>query len=215
MTSIFGAFVAGWQVEQAMIAHLREWMPDYLPHYYRAAQTVLDRSLPPFPLPRSYTTVPREPDRWKEDQLPAILIVSPGLAERPRQDGQGNYRGTYEVSVGAICSTGDEATSKLFADLYLTAAAMICLDKPSLGGVVEDTTIETIENDWYTGERNRTLAATAASFNVTVPNLLTVTGGPPAHLSDPDTDPGDFEVAETTELDLQKTDPYTEPEEGS
>lgn len=209
MTSIFGAFVAGWQVEQAMKAHLREWMPDYLPHYYRQAQELLGRSLPPFPEPRSYTTVPRDPERWKEDQLPAILVVSPGLAERPRQDGGGNYRGIYELSVGAICSAGDgdeegEAISKLFADLYFTAAAMICLDKPSLGGVVEDTTIETVENDWFTGARNRTLAATAGSFNVTVPSLLTVTGGPPAHLEDPSTDPGDFEEAETTHLELRK-----------
>src|SRR5688500_3190491 len=101
---IFGSFVASWQVEQAAIAHLREWMPDYLPHVYREAHAIVGRSLPAFPQPRSYEVVPREPDRWKEDQLPAILIVSPGLVAKPANDGNGTYRAVFDLGIAAICS---------------------------------------------------------------------------------------------------------------
>lgn len=204
-TPIFGAFIASWQLEQAVIAHLRAWMPDYLPYVYRQAKEILDKpALPAFPLPKSYTVVPREPDKWKEDQLPAILVVSPGLTDRPTQDGADNYRATFDLGIAAIVSTGSEETSKLFADLYFAAASMICLDKPSLGSFAEGTTMESAENDWLTGERNRTLASTFGNFNVAVAGFREITGGPPDHLEDPSTDPGDFETPLTTELELEK-----------
>lgn len=205
MTAIFGAFTAAWQVEQGVIAHLREWMPDYLPYVYRQAEELLDNdTLPAFPRPRSYTVVPREPDKWPEDQLPAILVVSTGLADEPTQDGAGLYRAAFNIGIGAICSAGEEATTKLFADLYFTAASMICLDKPSLGGVAEDTRLQSAENDWLDAGRNRTLAATFGNFVVRVAPFRTVTGGPLTHLVDPDTDPGDFETPLTTDLQLEK-----------
>lgn len=201
---IFGAFVTAWQLEQAVIAHLREWMVDYLPHAKRKAETLLDRQIPDFPLPRSYTIVPREPDKWTEDQLPAILVVSPGIIDQPTNDGDGNYRARFSLGVGAICSTGDEGTSKLYADLYAWAASAICLDKPSLDGFAESTRLTGAENDWLAGERNRTLAGTLAQFEVQVAKFRQVTGGPAAHLSPPTTDPGDFPPPDTVHLDVEK-----------
>lgn len=204
MTPIFGSFIAAWQLEQAAIAHLREWMPDYLPYVKRQAEEILDREIPDFPLPKSYTIVPREPDKWTEDAMPAFLVVSPGLVDRPTHDGSGNYRATFELGLAAIISAGAEDTSKLYADLYFTAASMIMLDKGSLGSFAESTTLETAENDWLIAERNRSIAATFGNFHVQVAGFREVTGGPPAHLDDPSVDPGDFETPLTTETTLEK-----------
>lgn len=204
MTAILGTFLTSWEVEQAVIAHLAEWMPDYLPHRKRRAATLLDEAIPDFPLPRSYEVTPREPDRWKEDDLPAILVVSPGLTDAPKHDGGGTYRGTFDVGIAAICSAGDESTSKLFASLYFDACRAILLDKPSLGGVAENVTSRSAENDWLSGERNRSLAATFGNFDVSVPDLTVVTGGPADHLEDPSVDPGEFDTPETIETELIK-----------
>lgn len=200
--SVFGAFLTSWQLEQATIAHLQEWMPDYLPYVEREAIEILGRDIPPLDPVASYTVVPREPDQW--EQLPAILIVSPGVDGMPKEDGGGRYRATFNLGIGAICSTGEEDTSKLFADLYFTAASMIVMDKPSLGGFAEGSQMETMENDWLSPDRNRTLAATFGNFKVRVAGIRTVTGGPSAHLEDPGTDPGNFPEADTTDLEVSK-----------
>lgn len=206
MTGIFGDFLTDWQVEQAVISHLREWMPDYLPHTRRVGEAIREDEFSDFPLPRSYSTTPREPERWKEEQLPAILLVSTGMIDTPRRDGDGLYRGKFSVGLGAICSAGEEEISKLLAGLYFAAAALILLDKPSLGGFAEGTTFhEPPQNDWLEAGRDRTLAARYAVFAVEVKGILEVTGGPAEHLEDPDVDPGDRPTPLTHEIELEKT----------
>lgn len=207
MTGIFGSFLTDWQVEQAVISHLRAWMPDYLPHARRIGEAIREEPFSDFPQPRSYSVTPREPDRWPEEQLPAFLIVSTGMIDPPRRDsaGNGEFRGKFSIGVGAICSAGEEEMSKLLAGLYFTAAAQILLDKPSLGGFAEGTTFqEPPQNDWLESDRDRTLAARFAVFAVEVKGILEITGGPAEHLDDPTEDPGNVPTVLTTDLELEK-----------
>lgn len=209
MTAIFGEFITDWQLEQAVISHLRAWMPDYIPEAQRKANAALaafDRGplSENLPQPRSYSVTPREPDRWKEEQLPAILIVSSGLKDPPRQDGGDVYRGTFLLGIASICSAGTEEMSKLFAGLYFAAAAQILLDKPSLGGFAQGITFEGAPQfDWLTGDRDRTLASRYCVFGVDVGRIFEITGGPSEHLADPTEDPGDFPTVDTHDLELE------------
>lgn len=206
MTGVFGTFLTDWQVKQKVVEHLREWMPDYLPNARRNGEALYGESFSDFPLPRSYTIVPREPDRWVEDQLPAILVVSTGPTEAPRRDGDGVYRGVFGIGVASICSAGSEELTGLFADLYFMAAAGILLDKPSLGGFAQGTVMSGApDNAFLTGERDRTLASRFCDFNVRVDRILEVTGGPAEHLEDPDVDPGARPTVLTTEIEVEKS----------
>lgn len=203
--SIFGDFITDWQVKRQVVNHLREWMPDYLPHARRQGEEVWGEAFSDFPLPRDYTIVPREPDRWVEDQLPAILVVSTGPTDKPAKNGDGTYRGTFGIGIAAICSAGSEELVGLFADLYFSAAASILLDKPSLGGFAQSTVIAGApDNVFLAVERNRTLASRFCDFEIQVDRILEITGGPLEHLIDPDTDPGDWETVETHDVEVVK-----------
>lgn len=206
MSAVFGDFVADWQLEQWVVNHLRAWMPDYLPNAQRHAETVLGVELSEdLELPKSYPVTPREPDKWPEDQLPAIMVVSTGLTDTPRRNGDGVFRGSFSVGIASICSAGDEEMSKLFAGLYFAAAAQILLDKPSLGGFAQGVTFDgPPQFDWLSGERNRTLASRYCVFAVDVDRIFEVTGGPDDHLEDPTEDPGDRPTVDTHELVLEK-----------
>jgi hypothetical protein len=73
------------------------------------------------------------PERFPEDQLPAIVIRSPGTAELPEPDGQGRYRARFELEleVGVAVSAG----AFELASLYTVALrALILQQTPALGG---------------------------------------------------------------------------------
>lgn len=206
MTGVFGHFLTDWEVKVRLRDHLQEWMPDYLPNARRHGEAEWGAEFSDFPLPASYTIVPRDPDRWAEDQLPAILVVSSGPTETMRRDGSGVYRGKFSIGVAAICSAGSEELTGLFADLYYKACEAILIDKPSLGGFAEGTIPGgPSDNAFLETSRDRTLASRFCDFQVTVDRILEVTGGPADHLVDPDTDPGDRPTVDTHELTLEKT----------
>lgn len=208
MTAVFGAFITDWQVENAVTDHLREWMPDYICHAQRSVDAALEaRGLDPLsanlPEPKSYPVTPREPDKWPEDHLPAIMVVSTGMLETPRKHGN-VYKGIFSLGVASICAAGTEEMSKLFAGAYFAAAAQILLDKPSLGGFAEGTTFYgPPEFDWLSGERNRSLASRYCVFAVQVDGIFDITGGPDDHIDDCE-DPGDHPTVLTHELELEK-----------
>jgi hypothetical protein len=108
-TSAIGPIVSGHDVEQATLAVLRRWMPTYLAEAERQTGRVVGS----LPVIRGWT-VATTFDKWPEDQLPAIVLISPGLASPPDADGSGEYLSfddgrslaagqvTFTIEVGGI-----------------------------------------------------------------------------------------------------------------
>ena len=77
----------GAQLEEAIIAHISAWMPVYLREIEIQRGWPNDKRLPNA---RSYTVFSRL-DHFDEQQLPAVVVSSPGLAGAPKMEGTGAY----------------------------------------------------------------------------------------------------------------------------
>lgn len=175
ISEIYGPLVTGYDVEQAVISHIRKWMPTYL----LVAAEHAERELFSLPLIRSFTTTPREPERWSEDQLPAILCVSPGLVGEPAESGDGDVRATWAIGLAVIVSTSEQETSGEIARLYGAAIRLILIQKPSLGGFADGTTYMGEAYDLITREQARSLGAASIAAEVEVSAIGRRGGGLP------------------------------------
>lgn len=127
--NIFGPLVDRDLVETTLIAFLQLWMDTYLAEIERIK--VIDvRSLP---RPRSYVQANRF-QRWTEEQLPALIVVSPGLSEPPKKDGSGLYRAKWNIGIGMTVGAGEEEANRALIGYYMAAIRMLMVHKPSIGG---------------------------------------------------------------------------------
>lgn len=176
--SVFGPIIDANQVEEAVRTTLQIWFPTYL------RELEIQRGLPAgaLPDPRAYV-ISGDNDREPEDQLPAVVIVSPGLADSAYQEGDGSFRAPWSVGVGIFTSAKDRESTEKLIRLYCAAARAIMLHKQSLGGFADGT--EWIDEDFDEIEFDdtRTIGAGLVELVVTVANVVNRRGGP---LSPPD-----------------------------
>lgn len=197
--TVYGPVVTGEDVENAVIGTLRLWTPAYVAeisaHSGRGRAT-----LPKF---RSFTSA-AEADAWPEDQLPACVVVSPGLYRQPWKDGNGKYRAQWDVALAAICSGSDRASTLKLLRLYCAALRLTALQNPSLGGFGEGVTwLDESYDDSLGFEDSRTIAMGLVRLAVEVSSVVSSFGGLKQVPTDPDADPGDYGVVATTPLQTQ------------
>ena len=111
-----GPVITGADVEAGVYRCLRSWLPLYLRHVEELKGEPED-TLGPV---RGWHTA-GELDKWPEDQLPAVIIVSPGLREEPDKDGSGFYRARWLVAVALLVSARTEARTRQLCHLYAAA----------------------------------------------------------------------------------------------
>jgi hypothetical protein len=205
--TIFGTITDGHEVEQAVIAHLRNWSLTYLAFCERHAGLPA-RSLDPI---RTWTSRPRTPDRWAEEQLPAILVVCPGLQGEPYEDGEGRVTADWQISVGAVVAARSEEEATLAAHLYYKHTQLALLQRSDLGGFAEDVEWRGDSYDYLDDEKRRTMVGVIGLFAVRVSNIVNVLEGPEEPLENPYDDPGDWPQVVDTEILINEP----EPEESS
>ena len=83
--------------------------------------------------PRSYTCSVQL-DRFAEDQLPAVVIVSPGTIGVPELH-SGTYDAVYGLVVGVYCSASTDRATHDLVRLWCAALLALPVQSPSLGGV--------------------------------------------------------------------------------
>jgi hypothetical protein len=192
--AVFSRIVDASQVEQAVIAHLGNWMPTYL------AEAERQRGIPEGSLPaiRSYDTV-NQWQHWPENQLPACLVVSPGTVRPPKKEGDGTYRGFFAVGLGIVCSADNQQNTNQMAKLYTAVARAVLLQHQRLGDF-DAAGVEWREEKYndIPQEAARTLAAGQAIFIVEVPSITTAMSGPAEPYEDPYTDPSWPTIQEST-----------------
>jgi hypothetical protein len=211
--SIFGPIISGADVEAWCIDLFRNWFGTYLSEIERQAgfeAGALQR-------PRSYTVAPSL-DKWPEDQLPAVLVISVGTSEPPLREGGGSYRARFDVGAGCVCSSRTQAETRRAAMLYAAALRLLLIQRPSLDGHASGTVWTSESYDELDFDDGRTLGAGVVAFTVEVHEVALANAGPLERdlpLS-PDTDPWpDDPIADDVEVAVESVvPPQTLPNEG-
>lgn len=172
--SIFGRVVAGSDVEEACMGVLKRWTSTYLSEVERQHGLIAGA----IPRPRSWTVAPSL-DKYPEDQVPALLLISVGLQPPPSRDAGGVYRARWLMGLGIVFSARTQAESHRIAELYLSALRLTLLQRQSLDGFDSDGT------DWLDEQYGpdayddaRSLGWGTAQFTVEVADVATVYAGP-------------------------------------
>lgn len=195
---VFGRLLDVSEVEEAVIAALELWLPTYI------AEVERQRGMTPesMPMPRSYSTV-NEFVKWTEDQLPTIIVVSPGLAPTdPKREGDGTYRAWYRVGVAVIAAARDRETTRRISKLYIAAIRGAILQHAGLGDLEAAGIRWTNErNSDIPDEAGRTLGSGAVTFDIEMRGVINDRLGPAEPFDDPYDDPTWPTVA-TTDVDV-------------
>ena len=199
--TIFGRIVTGADVEDWVIACLQKWSDTYL------AEIARQHGLPETALPRVRAWVPTfSYDKWPEDQLPAVFVLSTGTSERPSRSGDGSYYVRWTVQLGVLCTANTQEAASKLAWLYVAAHRMLLDQRSSLDGVV-DGTVWIGEGDMpLSYDDTRTLAGRVCTFTVDVDNAGNANAGPvtPDEPLVPPTGPWPpWSTVQVVEIDIQ------------
>lgn len=188
------------ELEQKVIDTLTLWFPTYLEEI-RLQRLQTDH----LPSPASYMSSP-EIDHFLEKQLPAVIVVSPGLAEAPFHDSDGYYHVSWRIGVAIVASAVDKASVNRNVKQYAAAARAILLQHASLGGYANGIDWESEDYDQGPSDAQRTLAVCASTYTVAVASVVNKFAGPgvPAPPA-PDTIPGSsWPTVLTTDVEAEK-----------
>lgn len=169
--SEYGLIVTGTQVRAAMEATIRLWFPAYafeIPRQQGSATGLL-----PF---RSFNAAMDMSSRI-EDQVPACVIVAPGLSAKPIKHGR-VYEATWTCGVGCVVSSKDFASTLLLAEQYAATIRALVLQKHGLGGFASHIEWIGESYDEIPVEQNTPLLGTTNTFDVTVEGILDESQGP-------------------------------------
>lgn len=202
--SLFDPIFVAATLEQAVIDTLVKWFPLYIREIERQEELPMGK----VPIPRSYTTR-RTFEKFAEDQLPTVIIVSPGLDGDPMQEGDGRYRAIWRMHVGVVVSTSSQVQTGYIAKLMGAAVRAIVLQQSRLGGIASgmewyDESYDDLPDD----DVSRSLGAATLSFRIEVDDVINRRSGPDTtYIPDPvpDTQPGDtWPQAETVTVEVIK-----------
>jgi hypothetical protein len=189
--TVFGRVVTGYQVEQAVIETLNA-LAARLPARARAADRPGGRPGRAPGRPRSWTT-PNEFQHWPEEQLPAGVVISTGLAEQPRSDGV-TIGAAWTIGVAVVVSAPDRMRVDELAKLYSAAVRSILLHKGSLGGFAAGFVLDDESYDDVPDAQGRTLGAGQVIGRVLVDDVNATRGGPASPSAAPEVAPPDWPV---------------------
>ena len=121
-SSLYGRLIAALDVEAALAARLVARFGDYLHEVERQHGLPIDT----LPEPRAFLVAP---ERFPEDQLPAVVVSSPGTVDLPLADGQGRYAVRWELVVTIHAAAADGALE--LVKLYALALRALTVQQPS------------------------------------------------------------------------------------
>lgn len=179
MTDVFGSFVTGADVESAVRSTLTLWMPAYTFEVARQKST----TLPPIRVyGQSLATLPTGE---VADELPAVIVVAPGLNGDPVERGDGAVDATWAVGVGVVVSAQTSDMAQTLAKLYGAAIRGLLVQKGSLGGFATGTSWTDEETTPYGYDTVKAVAQCILMFEVQVPAVVNRFGGPAVPPPDP------------------------------
>lgn len=216
MGTVIGRIVDGDQVEQVILDMLQLRYGTYLDEV--AQQRGHQKGRAAYQSPRSWIVV-KDFDKWPENKLPCVIVVSPGMAEPPRKRGDGSYDATWEVIVAVIVEARTKKASHTLGMRYGAAMAKCMLsNNADLGGALEGTSVTEWLGEDYADlpmDEERNLHATRNVFNVEVKNVMNAYKAPVEYLPDEEDtghspDYGDEPTADPEKLSVDVTTEFGE-----
>lgn len=204
--NLIGPMVTGGMFERAIVDHLIAEDPVTHGTWLATAIGEVERieGLDPGALPKPLAVVTSSDfEKMPEDQLPCILVITPGLTRPPERKGDGSMSLTWGLGIAAIVTDTDGASTRLLGQAYAAAISLAVALRPSFGLGARTVFADERYDDLDFGD-GRTLGAGRCVFEVTVPNARSLRGGPSRPLPDPGVDPGPWpdvtEVSIDTDL---------------
>jgi hypothetical protein len=171
-----GPMVTGADIEDAVLALLREWLPRYL------VAAELQHELTPgsTPAPKGWAITGRDLQKLLTDQLPCIVLLAAGIGQAPRREGTGSLTATWGVDIGVVFNAAWGRESRRRAQLYARSVQLALQQRP-LYALDQPCKV-----DWR-GELydeldfadSRSYSASVTSFNVSCREVARTDGGPP------------------------------------
>jgi hypothetical protein len=128
--SVFGNITVASDVEYAVRDLLQKWFPTYLREVER--QTGWEGE--ELPSPRNYTNR-NEFDALPGEELPKVVVISPGLLEEPTHpEGGGYYRAVWHLGIGVATAAQTEEEADRKVKMYGAAARAILVQNQSVDG---------------------------------------------------------------------------------
>jgi hypothetical protein len=190
--SVWGPIVSALALRQAIRSTLQLWLPSTVAEVARQAGVTPST----IPAVRSWHVVSLE--QASADQLPAVFVTTPGLADAPSRKGTGLHRADWNVTVTAAArAESHEATARLVA-LYTAAVRTVCTQRSSFGGFADASVWIGEDYDAIEERHGRTLAAGFVDLVVSVADVVDAHGGPLTPPVDPLAAPGDWPLVAKT-----------------
>jgi len=197
--SIFERIFVATDLERAAAETLALWYPVY------AEELRLQRAMPTtVPMPRSITNRD-DITKYPEDQLHAIIVISPGLAPiDPAEEGDGFISAWWELGIGVVASAATERDTELVTKMHGALVRTIMLQHGSLGGVASGMRwVDENYDDIIDEDQERSLGASIDLFYVHIDDVVNRWAGPVGPPPDPG-DPGsEWPTADTIIIDIE------------
>lgn len=196
----YGRIITGADVED----HARHTLREHLPRYVAQVEHQEGRKRGTLTPPRAYIRA-SEFTRQPEDQLPCVVLVSPGWADRPQRAEEGELIAEWLLATYVVVSTGggDDLTRDQM-QIYLHAAAACLAGHESLGGLACGLDLIDLDYDAIQPTATRSLSGGLVACRVKVEDVLTYGGGG----FDPALE--DWPVTEKVEIDMPPARPTHE-----
>lgn len=169
--TLYGPIVTDTQIEDLLLATLRQWLSSYLGEVER--NTGRDQGA--IPVPVSWGIPQERFEKWPEQLTPHVAVVA-GTTENLRPEGDGLYTVEYPIEVTVVVMANGPSAVESLSKAYIAAVEKVLLDQP-VGDPVEDI-IPLGHSPEDLGDTDRSMLAMTARFTVIATNVMQRRVGP-------------------------------------
>lgn len=208
-TNLYGRIITRRQIGEALRDHILAGFEHYLRDVQRdTGWEDVDPDPANWPVPyihTRFTWSETEVVNLVENDLPALILGSPGLLEAPMQEGDGEQSGTFVFGLHSLVSGLDENWTDRLMGEYVAALWALVTQRPDVGGGIMIGKVADVGYDALGQVASRTLAAGTVTVPVVVEEVVNARMGPGGDLpDDPDLDPGPFAEMLTGDLTVDR-----------
>lgn len=199
--NMFGPLVGAGDVQDAVEATVRLWLPSYLAEVARRD----GREAGALPAFLSYTRLLDIEDLPQASQIPACVIVCPGTGDIVRH-GTGRHDAEFAVGVGAVVAADTRDHAERLAKLYTLALRALLVQHPTLGNFASGV--------WWEGDSysplpvsDRILHGGSIQVTVAVEGVLDDSWRATVPPEDATADPGPWPTVEYVSVTVEREAP--------